>query len=70
MCAEPPRSSPQQDSGTIPRGNGSPVPPQMDGGLHPVTFTDEFGNLAENSTTRELPTVKSLFQNFLISFLK
>lgn len=57
---EPPRSSPQQDSGTLPRGNGPPVPPQTDG-AHPVTFTDEFGSLAENSTTRELPTVSFYF---------
>lgn len=78
MFTEPPRSSPQQDSGTLPsRGNGPPLPPQTDGGIHPVTFTDEYGNLAENSTTRELPTVSCYFncnlilnEIFLIFFLK
>lgn len=56
VLTEPPRSSPHLDSGTLPK-NGSPVPSRTDEGTIPITFTDEYGNLAENATTRELPTV-------------
>lgn len=64
MFVEPPRSSPQQDPGALGSGNGPPVPPLIDTG-NAITYTDEFGNVAaDNSTARELPTVK-----FIIFFL-
>ncbi|XP_037041291.1 uncharacterized protein LOC119078008 isoform X1 [Bradysia coprophila] len=56
---EPPRSSPQQDSGALPKGYGAPGPPQTDG-MIPVTFTDEYVNISENATTRELPTIRGV----------
>lgn len=49
--AEPPRSSPQHDAATGTNG------PATDVSGNAITYTDEYGNLAENSTIRELPTV-------------
>lgn len=52
--AEPPRSSPQQDS--ILSGNDTPIHHIETG--HVVTFADDYANFTfPNSTTRELPTV-------------
>lgn len=64
--AEPPRSSPQQDPGALGSGNGPPSPPLIDPG-NAITYPEEYANIAaDNSTTRELPTVcllRSLFAN-------
>ncbi|XP_031618151.1 uncharacterized protein LOC116337609 [Contarinia nasturtii] len=57
---EPPRSSPQQDPGALGSGNGPPVPPVFDTG-NAITYPDEYGNVAaDNSTARELPTVRGV----------
>lgn len=58
---EPPRTSFQQDSGALAGNSGPPISPHAD--TAPSLsgfgiFSDEFGNISTNSTSRnELPTV-------------
>ncbi|XP_049542434.1 uncharacterized protein LOC125955350 isoform X2 [Anopheles darlingi] len=61
---EPPRTSYQQDSGSLVGGSsGPPNSPHADtapslSGLG--IFSDEFGNISVNSTSRELPTIRGV----------
>ncbi|XP_052860550.1 uncharacterized protein LOC128267701 [Anopheles cruzii] len=60
---EPPRTSYQQDSGSLVGSSGPPNSPHADtapslsvNGI----FSDEFGNISVNSTSRELPTIRGV----------
>ncbi|XP_050092941.1 uncharacterized protein LOC126575966 isoform X2 [Anopheles aquasalis] len=61
---EPPRTSYQQDSGSLVGGSSGPpnsphadTAPSLSGiGI----FSDEFGNISVNSTSRELPTIRGV----------
>ncbi|XP_050074626.1 uncharacterized protein LOC126562224 isoform X1 [Anopheles maculipalpis] len=60
---EPPRTSYQQDSGSLVGSSGPPNSPHADtapslSGIG--IFNDEFGNISVNSTSRELPTIRGV----------
>ncbi|XP_061502646.1 uncharacterized protein LOC3290216 isoform X1 [Anopheles gambiae] len=60
---EPPRTSYQQDSGSLVGSSGPPNSPHADtapslSGIG--IFTEEFGNISVNSTSRELPTIRGV----------
>ncbi|XP_058463067.1 uncharacterized protein LOC131437613 isoform X8 [Malaya genurostris] len=60
---EPPRTSYQQDSGALAGNSGPPISPHAD--TAPSLsgfgiFSDEFGNISVNSTSRELPTIRGV----------
>ncbi|EDS43763.1 conserved hypothetical protein [Culex quinquefasciatus] len=61
---EPPRTSFQQDSGALAGNSGPPISPHAD--TAPSLsgfgiFSDEFGNISTNSTSRnELPTIRGV----------
>ncbi|XP_055538429.1 uncharacterized protein LOC129725966 isoform X2 [Wyeomyia smithii] len=60
---EPPRTSFQQDSGALAGNSGPPISPHAD--TAPSLsgfgiFSDEFGNISVNSTSRELPTIRGV----------
>lgn len=60
---EPPRTSFQQDSGALPGNSGPPISPHADTASSLNTFgifSDEFGNISVNSTSRELPTIRGV----------
>ncbi|XP_055619475.1 uncharacterized protein LOC129764431 isoform X2 [Toxorhynchites rutilus septentrionalis] len=60
---EPPRTSFQQDSGALTGNSGPPISPQADtaASLNGFgIFSDEFGNISVNSTSRELPTIRGV----------
>ncbi|XP_053674683.1 uncharacterized protein LOC128724988 [Anopheles nili] len=60
---ELPRTSYQQDSGSLVSGSGPPSSPHADtapslSGIG--IFNEEFGNISVNSTSRELPTIRGV----------
>ncbi|XP_021698897.1 uncharacterized protein LOC5569059 isoform X2 [Aedes aegypti] len=60
---EPPRTSFQQDSGALSGNSGPPISPHADTAPSLNTFgifSDEFGNISVNSTSRELPTIRGV----------
>ncbi|XP_059613749.1 uncharacterized protein LOC132259933 isoform X2 [Phlebotomus argentipes] len=62
---EPPKSSPHQGSGALGNSFGPVGSPMSSQGIADVNYPilgayDEYGNLTNNSTTRELPTIRGV----------